>query len=123
LAANRGAGIYQDVYVHAKIAIVDGVWATIGSCNIADRSFYSDTELNVSFWHEQTAQKFRNDLFKEHLGVDVSGMTNMQAMQLFKATARENAMRRVRKEALQGLAFQLDPAHYPSVELWLPKLD
>jgi phosphatidylserine/phosphatidylglycerophosphate/cardiolipin synthase-like enzyme len=123
LAANRGPGTYLDVYVHAKIAIVDGLWATIGSCNIADRSFYSDTELNVSFWHEPTAQTFRNDLFQEHLGMDVSPMTDRQAMALFKRTARENTMRRVRGQALQGLVFELDPAHYPSADPWLPDVD
>ena len=123
LAANRGPGKYLDVYVHAKIAIVDGIWATIGSCNVADRSFYSDTELNASFWNKNAAQNFRNDLFMEHLGMDVSRMTDMEALALFKKTAKENTMRRVRGEKLQGLAFQLDPAHYPSAEPWLPELD
>ncbi len=123
LAANRGPGNYLDVYVHAKIAIVDGIWATIGSCNIADRSFYSDTELNVSFWHEKTARTFYYDLFKEHLGMDVSRLTKIEALHSFKRIARENTLRRVRKEALQGLAFELDPAHYPSAEPWLPKID
>ncbi|MBA3029833.1 MAG: hypothetical protein FP816_13655 [Desulfobacteraceae bacterium] len=123
LAANREPGKYLDVYVHAKIAMVDGVWATIGSCNIADRSFYSDTELNASFWDGKTARKLRNDLFKEHLEVEVSGMTDKDAMQLFRETAKKNTARRVRGEALQGLAFQLDPAHYPSAEPWLPELD
>ena len=122
LAANRGPGKYLDVYIHAKIAVVDGMWATIGSCNIADRSFYSDTELNVSFWNEKTARAFRNALFNEHLGVVVSHMTDIDAMKYFKETARENTLRRVRGEALQGLVFQLDPAHYPSEKPWLPKL-
>ena len=123
LAANRGTGNYLDVYVHAKIAIVDGIWATIGSCNVADRSFYSDTELNVSFWDRDTAQRFRNDLFREHLGVDVSHLSDKEALKLFKETAKENTLRRVRGEKLQGLAFQLAPAHYPSIEPWLPELD
>ena len=123
LAADRGPGKYLDVYVHAKIAIVDGVWATIGSCNVADRSFYSDTELNASFWDKQTVRNFRNDLFKEHLGVDISNLTDMEALKLFKETARDNTMRRVRGEKLQGLAFQLDPNHYPSVDPWLPPSD
>jgi phosphatidylserine/phosphatidylglycerophosphate/cardiolipin synthase-like enzyme len=123
LAANRGPGKYLDVYVHAKIAIVDGVWATIGSCNVGDRSFYSDTEMNASFWDRDAARGFLNDLFKEHLEVDVSKMTDIDAMALFRESARKNTLRRVRGEALQGLVFQLDPAHYPSVEPWLPPLD
>ncbi|MBN1663966.1 MAG: hypothetical protein JW943_10225 [Deltaproteobacteria bacterium] len=123
LAANRGPGKYRDVYVHAKMAIVDGVWATIGSCNIGDRSFYSDTELNASFWDRDTARRFLNDLLKEHLDMDVSHMTDREALIFFKETARENTLRRVRGEALKGLAFQMDPAHYPSVEPWLPPIN
>ncbi|MBN1382598.1 MAG: phosphatidylserine/phosphatidylglycerophosphate/cardiolipin synthase family protein [Deltaproteobacteria bacterium] len=123
LAANRGPGKYTEVYVHAKIAIVDGVWATIGSCNIADRSFYSDTELNASFWDKDAARGFMNDLLKEHLVMDVSHMTDREALKFFKETARENTMRRVRGEPLQGLAFQMDPAHYPAVDPWLPSID
>jgi phosphatidylserine/phosphatidylglycerophosphate/cardiolipin synthase-like enzyme len=123
LAANRGPGRYLDVYVHAKIAIVDGVWTTIGSCNIADRSFYSDTELNASFWDDKMSRRFRNDLFKEHLDVDVTRLSDREAFSLFKETARKNTLRRVRGEALKGLAFALDPAHYPSAEPWLPESD
>ena len=41
-------GDYQNAYVHAKIALIDDAWATIGSANIANRSFYGDTELNAS---------------------------------------------------------------------------
>lgn len=122
LASTRGPGNYLDVYVHAKIAIVDGLWATIGSCNVGDRSFYSDTELNVSFWHDKTAREFRNALLNEHLGVDVSPMDDLSALKYFRKAARENTLKRVRGEALQGLAFQLDPAHYPAAEPWLPEL-
>lgn len=123
LAANRGPGKYQDVYIHAKIAVVDGAWATIGSCNIGQRSFYADTELNASFWHPETARRFRNDLLKEHLDRDVSHLSDVDALNLFKETARENTFRRVRGETLQGLAFQLDPAHYPALKPWLPNID
>ena len=121
LAANRGPGKYLDIYVHAKIAIVDGVWATIGSCNIADRSFYSDTELNLSFWDRETAQKLRNDLFEEHLGVTVAHLSDMEALKLFRKLSKDNTARRVKGETLKGLAFCLDPAHYPSAEPWLPE--
>lgn len=123
LAANRGPGRYLDIYVHSKIAMVDGVWATIGSCNIADRSFFSDTELNASFWDETSAFKLRNSLFKEHLGMDVSHLSDREAFKEFNKIASENTRRRVRGESLHGLAFKLDPAHYPSAEPWLPEAD
>ena len=35
IAANAAAGAYQNVYVHAKVALVDDAWATIGSATSA----------------------------------------------------------------------------------------
>ena len=121
LAAHRGPGQYLDVYVHAKIAVADMVWGTIGSCNVGDRSFYSDTEMNASFWDRKTARNFINDLFFEHIGIDVSTMTDLDAFALFKKTAQENTLRRVRGERLSGLVFAMDPAHYPAETPWLPE--
>ena len=70
IAANSGPGAYQNVYVHAKIALVDDVWSTIGSANIGNRSFFGDTELNASFWHRPTVPALRRELLLEHLGHD-----------------------------------------------------
>src|SRR5262249_61934351 len=47
LAALRGPGQYEDIYVHAKVALVDDAWATIGSANIATRSLRGASELNA----------------------------------------------------------------------------
>src|SRR6185503_8915412 len=66
IAANHGRGAYQNVYVHAKIALVDDVWSTIGSANLGNRSFFGDTELNASFWHGPTVRALRQELLLEH---------------------------------------------------------
>jgi len=44
-----GVQIYerQDALLHAKTAVIDGVWSTIGSSNIERRSFLHNEELNV----------------------------------------------------------------------------
>jgi phosphatidylserine/phosphatidylglycerophosphate/cardiolipin synthase-like enzyme len=112
LATPRGNGEYQNVYVHAKVALIDDAWCTIGSCNVANRSFYGDTELNASIWHAPTATALRNELLEEHLGRDVSALDDAAALDLFGHTARENAARRAAGEPQQGLALALDPATY-----------
>ena len=56
LATRRSSGEFQNVYVHAKIGLIDDAWCTIGSANVANRSFYGDTELNVSIWHGPTVR-------------------------------------------------------------------
>jgi cardiolipin synthase len=38
---------FEDAMLHAKTAVVDGVWSTIGSCNLDPRSFAHNNELNV----------------------------------------------------------------------------
>ena len=35
------------LYVHAKIAIVDDRWLTLGSANLNEHSFFNDTEMNI----------------------------------------------------------------------------
>lgn len=112
IASNAGRGAYHDVYVHAKIALVDDAWATIGSTNIADRSFRGDTELNASFWHGPTVHALRVELLQEHLGIDSAGLDDAAAMRLYRERARKNAAARAQGRPLDGLAFEIDPTRY-----------
>jgi phosphatidylserine/phosphatidylglycerophosphate/cardiolipin synthase-like enzyme len=60
----------KDVYVHAKIMIVDDIYAIIGSGNLSYRSmFRTDQELGV-VWvdpHGNSVREFRRKLWFEHL--------------------------------------------------------
>ncbi|MBI3678647.1 MAG: phosphatidylserine/phosphatidylglycerophosphate/cardiolipin synthase family protein [Proteobacteria bacterium] len=112
IAAPQTNGTLENVYVHAKIMMVDDCWATIGSCNIASQSFFCDTELNAAIWDEDFVRDLRATLLKEHLGLDTSRMEDRDAMRLYREAARENAQRRHRGEKMNGLAFALDPAMY-----------
>src|SRR5690606_30033133 len=112
LVANRPEGGHQGVYVHAKMALVDDGWATIGSANVANRSFYGDTELNASFWHEPTVRALRVQLLREHLARDTSELDDRAALRGFREQARANRERWSRGERLDGLAVALDPARY-----------
>ena len=94
IAANSGAGEYQNVYVHAKIALVDDVWSTIGSANIGNRSFFGDTELNATFWHRPTVHALRRDLLLEHLGHDTRDLDPRAALRLYRRRAQERGAAR-----------------------------
>ncbi|HEY2073161.1 MAG TPA: phospholipase D family protein, partial [Gaiellaceae bacterium] len=63
----RGGGI---VYVHAKIAVVDDRWLTIGSANLNEHSLFNDTEVNVVLQDEALARATRVRLWSEHLQRD-----------------------------------------------------
>jgi len=58
---------YNDIYVHAKLFIVDDKWYSIGSANISYQSLRTDSEVNVAVWNPNGAKKLRQDLWKEHL--------------------------------------------------------
>jgi phosphatidylserine/phosphatidylglycerophosphate/cardiolipin synthase-like enzyme len=78
------------VYVHAKVCIVDDVWATIGSDNLNRRSWGHDSELNIAVLDDTQdprapqdpaglgdgarvfARDLRLKLWREHLDGDVA---------------------------------------------------
>jgi phosphatidylserine/phosphatidylglycerophosphate/cardiolipin synthase-like enzyme len=105
-------GRLRDIYVHAKAAVIDDAWATIGSCNIGARSFFGDTEMNVTFWSPDVARQFRVDLLSEHLGADTAHLDDRDAFALYRERARANAVKRASNRPLDGLAFAMDPKTY-----------
>ncbi len=103
---------YAPVYVHAKLLVVDDVWATIGSTNAAQRSFNGDTELNASIWHPETVRGLRVALLHEHLGEATHHLDAVAALRRYREVAAANRDRQAAGEALTGLAVALDPARY-----------
>ncbi len=112
LAAAGSDGQPNDVYVHAKIMLVDDAWATIGSTNFMGRSFLRETEMNASMWCPQTVRSLREDLFDEHLAGATRGLGELAAFDRFGAIATENAARRAAGEAQRGLAHRLRTRTY-----------
>ena len=55
------------VYVHAKVAIVDDRWVTVGSANLNEHSLFNDSEVNVVVHDEELARETRLRLWSEHL--------------------------------------------------------
>jgi phosphatidylserine/phosphatidylglycerophosphate/cardiolipin synthase-like enzyme len=60
----------KQVYVHAKIGIVDDRWLTIGSANLNEHSLFNDTEVNLVCDDEGLARAVRLRLWSEHLECD-----------------------------------------------------
>jgi len=112
LAATDPAGRRHEVYVHAKLMLIDDAWATIGSTNILTRSFHADTELNASVWHPPTVRALRETLLLEHSGIDTGTMDVSSALQAFVESAAVRRDRRARGLATTGLAYALDASMY-----------
>ncbi|MFS0898417.1 phosphatase domain-containing protein [Mycolicibacterium litorale] len=78
----------RPIYVHAKVCIVDDVWAVVGSNNLNNRSWTHDSELAAAVIDDERdprepadpgglgdgarrfARRLRLDLMREHLGLD-----------------------------------------------------
>lgn len=67
-----GVNIYQlqGAVLHAKTAVIDGVWSTVGSANLDIRSFLHNTEVNVivldTDFGQAMEKAFQDDLQDSH---------------------------------------------------------
>lgn len=56
---------YEEIYIHAKVAVVDDAAFTIGSANLNLRSMAIDSELNILSNSSEVAFELRRDLFRQ----------------------------------------------------------
>ena len=63
----RSGALTDHVYIHAKVAIVDDGWLTIGSANLNEHSLFNDTEMNVVLHDPGVTTRTRRRLWAEHL--------------------------------------------------------
>jgi len=106
---------YEEIYVHAKTAVVDDAWATIGSTNLVFSSFQGDTEMNLSFWDAGSgagavARSLRVRQVDEQGGFDSEAMDGRTALAQLIGVARENASSRAGGGSWNGFACAIDPA-------------
>jgi phosphatidylserine/phosphatidylglycerophosphate/cardiolipin synthase-like enzyme len=87
----------QQVYVHAKIGIVDDRWLTLGSANLNEHSLFNDTEANVVTCDPALALQTRLKLWSEHLQrplSEISGPAVHVVDEFWKPIAEEQGRRR-----------------------------
>jgi len=99
----RTAGLSCPMYVHAKIAIVDDAWLTLGSANLNEHSLFNDTEMNVLSCDPALARGVRLRLWGEHLELAperISGDPADVIDGLWRPIAQEQRARFERGEAL-----------------------
>ncbi|HWB21967.1 MAG TPA: phospholipase D-like domain-containing protein [Gaiellaceae bacterium] len=96
LAARSGPN-WDSIYVHAKIAVVDDEWITIGSANLNEHSLFNDTELNLVAHDPGLARDARLRLWSEHLELPVDRIDGEPCSvidELWKPISKEQLERR-----------------------------
>jgi phosphatidylserine/phosphatidylglycerophosphate/cardiolipin synthase-like enzyme len=99
----RAGAVFDPVYVHAKIGIVDDEWLTLGSANLNEHSLFNDTEMNVVVHDPQLATRTRLSLWSEHLELPVDRIPAdpVEAIdELWKPISEEQLRRRDAGEPL-----------------------
>jgi len=100
------------LYVHAKLAIVDDRWLTLGSANLNAHSFFNDTEVNVALADPALARATRLRLWSEHLGLpeaEVAGDPAEVVDRLWIPIARRERERRAAGERREHRLRELTP--------------
>lgn len=94
---------YYPIDLHAKIMIVDDLWYTIGSCNINDRGFQTEGEINVSVSHE-SAKDLRIRAFSQNLCVKCPDKID-DALKLWYVHAKNNHQAWEKHQQAQSRVF------------------
>ncbi len=113
-ASGPGRGLspftYRPTYVHAKVAIIDDEWLTVGSANLNNRGLVTDSEINAVVRDPVIARDLRIDLWAEHLALPRDEVARADPIDLLDRVwahrARQNAER-----VNQGDSMLVCPAH------------
>ncbi len=93
---------WVEVYIHAKLMLINDAFMTLGSANINTRSMEVDSELNIAHHRPEITQPVRQKLWSMHTGgksgaetMDAEGMD--KAYTVWKELMEENAGLRAKK--------------------------
>jgi phosphatidylserine/phosphatidylglycerophosphate/cardiolipin synthase-like enzyme len=106
----RSAHTSDRVYVHAKVAVVDDRWLTLGSANLNAHSFYNDTEVNLVTCDPALARDTRLRLWSAHLERDIDAVAGDPATlvdEVWRPIAAEQRERRSRGQPLTHRLVEL----------------
>lgn len=97
----------QPIYVHTKMAIIDDVWATVGTANLDgsslthvneikgyDGKYHRNMEMNVIIpnidHHTDTVKNLRKTLWNEHLRIDTVEQPKRGWLKIWQEIAQKN---------------------------------
>ncbi|KJE93409.1 hypothetical protein CAOG_004203 [Capsaspora owczarzaki ATCC 30864] len=109
--------LYFTPHVHSKLMIVDDELLIVGSCNIAERSLKSDSELNISVWDPKIVRSTFRRLMAEHIDQPLSDGDAFDLMATFKQVAQANAVRLQNKRPVVGHIAAVNAATYGKMGL------
>jgi phosphatidylserine/phosphatidylglycerophosphate/cardiolipin synthase-like enzyme len=110
----------ERIYVHAKGAIVDDRWLTIGSANLNERGLFNDSEANLVVHDPRVARDTRLRLWAEHLDLPVDQLDDDPTQvidRVWRPTAREQRERAERGQPRTHRLLELRASSYRTAHL------
>ena len=69
---------YREIYIHAKLLLVDDGFMTLGSANLNQRSMAVDSEINIATNDAVLARNLRQRVWTQHSGGKICGKSGSQ---------------------------------------------
>lgn len=89
---------WPEVYIHAKLMLIDDAFMTLGSANINTRSMQTDSELNIAHHRPEITRPLREQQWAKYTAGQVtSGMSFYQTFGIWQKLMGENAMAKKEK--------------------------
>jgi phosphatidylserine/phosphatidylglycerophosphate/cardiolipin synthase-like enzyme len=87
---------WQEVYIHAKLMLIDDTFMTLGSANINTRSMQTDSELNIAHHRPEITRPLRETQWAKYTaGLVEAGMALQDAHEIWKRVMNDNANRKM----------------------------
>jgi phosphatidylserine/phosphatidylglycerophosphate/cardiolipin synthase-like enzyme len=110
------ASDYEEIYIHAKVAIVDDAAFTLGSANLNIRSMAMDGELNVLCDSKEVSYRLRCELFNQvarEEGPATFGDMG-KTYRDWKTLMTKNLSNRAKRQPLVGFLFPFEVSRKPA---------
>lgn len=113
---------YREIYIHAKLLLVDDGFMTLGSANLNQRSMAVDSEINIATNDAALARNLRNRVWMQHSGGKISGGngTKEDIVEAFKQWGRlmlSNKKQKNKGLQMTGFLLPLEDARSSTIRL------
>ena len=113
---------YREIYIHAKLLLVDDGFMTLGSANLNQRSMAVDSEINIATNDAAVARDLRNRVWMQHSGGKISGKGGSpaeieEAFRDWTKLMRDNKNRKNELRAMVGFLLPLEDSRSSTVRL------
>lgn len=113
---------YREIYIHAKLLLVDDGFMTLGSANLNQRSMAVDSEINIATNDARVARDLRKRVWEQHSGGTVSGKDGSRAdieesFAKWTKLMATNLLRKKKGEAMVGFLLPLADSRKSTIRL------